>query len=280
MERASLRPVPHRPSAPVEPAEALAHVEATLPALDEAARQALALVELVGRTRPELRAEMGIAAPELAEALARARKALRRAAFPLPGSGWCERAERLLSDELDGELADPGPRRLAAHLANCDRCVEHERRLWQARDQLVTGFEASRSAPTAAEPVTIDEPDPEPVELPDPEPAVPEPAQPAAAAVPELRLVEPVAEVPVPGAPEPADPAPADPLPADPQPVEPEPVEPAAAALPVEDAIAAALPEPRFSLRGMAWTASLALAVLLAIASLALTIYAIAGGSF
>ena len=141
MERASLRPVPQRPSGPVDPAEALAHVEGTLPGLDDPARRALALVDLVGRTRPEVCAETGIAEAELAEALARARKALRRAAFPLPGSGWCERAERLLSDELDGVLADPGPRRLAAHLANCDRCVEHERRLWQARDQLVLTFE-------------------------------------------------------------------------------------------------------------------------------------------
>ena len=317
MERASLRPVPHRPAGPVEPAEALAHVEATLPDLDEAARRALALVDLVGRTRPQLLAETEIGEAELAEALARARKALRRAAFPLPGSGWCERAERLLSDELDGELADPGPRRLAAHLANCERCVEHERRLWQARDQLVAGFEEARAAAPAAQ--IVDEPDPEPVEIPDPEPPAVEPAQPAAAPVPELRLVDPVVEVPVPGTPEPADPAPADPLPADPQPeqpaaapmpelrlvepvvevptpgtpepadpapadplpadpqpAQPEPVEPAA----LEDAVAAGLPEPRFSLRALAWTASLALAVLLAVISIALTVYAIAGGSF
>jgi hypothetical protein len=94
--------------------------------------------------------------------------------------------------------------------------------------------------------------------------------------------------VPAPGAPEPADPVPAGPLPADPQPVEPEPVDPAAAVDPppaveraraVEDAVAAALPEARFSLRAIAWTASLALAVLLAIASIALTVFAIAGGS-
>ena len=171
MERASLRPVPQRPSGPVEPAEAVAHVTATLPALDEAAAQALALVDLVGRTRPQLSAETGIAPDELAEALARARKALRRASFPLPGSGWCERAERLLSDELDGELAEPGPRRLTAHLANCDRCVEHERRLWQARDQLVAGFEEARAPVPAPEPPAVaDEPDPEPVEMPDPDP--------------------------------------------------------------------------------------------------------------
>jgi hypothetical protein len=301
MERASLRPVPQRPAGPVDPAEALAHVESALPDLDDAARHALALVELVGRTRPQLRAEAGIAEGDLAEALARARKALRRAAFPLPGSGWCERAERLLSDELDGELPDPGPRRLAAHLANCDRCVEHERRLWQARDRLVTGFDEARAAALAPQspPEIADEPDPEPVELPDPEPPAvepppPHPPQPAAAPTAELRLVEPIAEVPAPGAPEPADPVPAGPIPADPQPVEPEPVEPAAAVEPpppvepapavaqasaVEDAVAAALPEARFSFRAIAWAASLALAVLLALVSIALTVFAIAGGS-
>src|SRR5688500_6012098 len=110
-----------------------------------------------------------MAEAELADAVARARKALRRAAFPLPGSGWCERAERLLSDELDGALSDPTPRRLAAHLANCDRCVEHECRLWQARDHLVLSFEADHTPEPAPTPEIADEPDPEPVEIPDPE---------------------------------------------------------------------------------------------------------------
>jgi hypothetical protein len=211
MERASLRPVPQRPSAPVDPASALAHVENTLPALGEAERQALALVDLVGRTRPEVAAETGITESDLAESLARARKALRRAAAPLPGSGWYERAERLLSDELDGVLADPGPRRLAAHLANCDRCVEHERRLWQARDQLVVSFEAARAPEPAPAAEIADEPDPEPIELPDPD----------------LRLVEvPAPEVPAPAEPEPAEPEPAEPEPAEPEPVLPEPAGP------------------------------------------------------
>jgi hypothetical protein len=245
MERASLRPVPQRPSGPVDPAEALAHVQSTLPGLDDDARQALSLVDLVGRTRPEVCAEISVSETDLAEALARARKALRRAAAPLPGSGWCERAERLLSDELDGALADPGPRRLAAHLANCDRCVEHERRLWQARDQLVARFEAARAPePT---PEVADEPEHEPVEVPDPE----------------LRLVE----VPAPEVPAPAEPAPAEPEPVEPEPVEPEPIEPVPAAA-----------RSSFSLRGVAWAASMGIAVALAIASLAITVYAIAGG--
>ncbi len=240
MERAALRPVPQRPSGPVDPAEALAHVERTLPGLDEPARRALALVDLVGRPRPEVAGEAGIAEADLAETIARARKALRRAAFPLPGSGWCERAERMLSDELDGVLADPGPRRLAAHLANCDRCVEHERRLWQARDQLVLTFAAERAPEPAPE--IPEEPDHEPVEAPDPE----------------LRLVE---------VPAPEVPAPAEPEPAEPEPAQPEPAEPAPAAK-----------QSRTSVRGLAWAASMGIAVLLAIVSLALTIYAIAGG--
>jgi hypothetical protein len=245
MERASLRPVPQRPSGPVDPAAALAHVAGTLPTLDDPAQQALALVDLVGRKRPDVCAETRTSEADLADALARARKALRRAAAPLPGSGWCERAERLLSDELDGVLEDPGPRRLAAHLANCDRCVEHERRLWQARDQLVVAFEAARTP--EPEPQVADEPDPEPLEAPDPE----------------LRLVE----VPAPEVPAPAEPEPAEPEPAEPEPVEPEPAEPVPAAA-----------DSGFSLRSIAWAASMAIAVALAIVSLALTVYAIAGG--
>jgi Putative zinc-finger len=252
MERASLRPVPQRPSGPVDPAAALAHVGDRLPGLDEAALQALSLVDLVGRTRPEVCAETGIADAELADTLARARKALRRAAVPLPGSGWCERAERLLSDELDGALDEPGPRRLAAHLANCDRCVEHERRLWQARDQLVISFEESRAPAPVPAPEIVDEPDPEPVEVPDPEP---------------LRLVE----APPPGT---------EPFLADGE-VQAPGTEPFLAD--GEEQRSAA--EDDSARKGsvparLAWTASMAVAVLLAIVSLALTIYAIAGGSF
>jgi hypothetical protein len=253
MERAALRPVPQRPSAPVDPAQALAYVEAELPRVDDAARQALALVDLVGRTRPEVCAETGVGETELASALARARKALRHAVAPLPGSGWCERAERLLSDELDGALADPGPRRLAAHLANCERCVEHERRLWQARDQLVLSFDESRAPAPAPvpEPEIADGPDHEPVELPDPEPLRLVEAPPVEPQPIEVPPLEPEPEAPEPPAPGPAEPAP-----------EPEAPQPAAG----------------FSLGRLAWAASMGIAVLLAIVSLALTIYAITGG--
>ena len=173
-----LRPVPSRPPGPVDPAEALAHVAATLPALDAGARSAFSLVVLGGEPRssvPELSPE------EVSIALARARKEVRRAAYPLPGSGWCERAERLISDRLDDCLDDT--RLLDAHLANCERCVEHERRLVQAQDALVASFVSS------AQPA-----------FPPPEPASPEPP-PALTVAP-----EPVAAPAAPVAPQPAEP--------------------------------------------------------------------------
>lgn len=294
-QRAALKPVPHRPAGPVDPADALAHVERQLPDLDEAARQALALVELVGRTRPQLRAETAVTAEELAEAMARARKALRRATFPLPGSGWCERAERLLSDELDGELEEPGPRRLAAHFANCDRCVEHERRLWQARDRLIESFEeARRASPAAAKP---ERPDTEAPELPEPAEPMLEPPPPVAALeagpAPELKLVESpavetpaaetaAAETPLPAPPEPADPFPGDPFPGDPFPTGPEPSEPGPAdPFPAEPEPADPLPAAQaHPVVRLTWAALTALAVLLTVVSIALTAYAIAGGGF
>lgn len=140
VEQATLRPVPLRPVGPVDPAEALAHVLGALPDLSEDAARALALIEIAGRTRDKAVEEMQIPATVLAELLYIARKALRRSAFPLSASGWCERAERLLSDRIDGALVPPGPARLDVHLRNCDRCVDHERRLSQAREKLVRDF--------------------------------------------------------------------------------------------------------------------------------------------
>jgi anti-sigma factor RsiW len=184
MERAPLRPVPLRPVGPVEPGAALAHVAATLPDLDEAAREALAKVELVGSARDDVAAETGASPEAVAAALARARKALRRSMFPLSGSGWCERAERLISDRLDGELPPPGPARLEVHLSNCDRCVEHERRLAQATDRLIQAFIEIQPAPTpkpvAAAGLEREHEPPAHEERPEPEPAAPE-----------LHLVEP-----------------------------------------------------------------------------------------
>ena len=137
---ATLRPVPLRPAGPVDPAEALAHVIAALPELDEDAARALSLIEIAGRTRDKAGEETGLTFEVLAEALYRARKALRRSMFPLSASGWCERAELLLSDRIDGALVPPGPARLDVHLRNCERCVDHERRLSQAREKLVREF--------------------------------------------------------------------------------------------------------------------------------------------
>lgn len=163
MERAPLRPVPSRPPRPIAPAEAIRHVTAELPGLDDPAAGALALRALVGLTREQIAdasdppSVADLSGEPLAEALARGRKALRRSLYPLPGSGWCERAERLISDRLDEVLADPGPRRLDVHLANCSRCVEHERRLAQSQDALVESFSDPHPAQDAEAESTPDE---------------------------------------------------------------------------------------------------------------------------
>jgi hypothetical protein len=152
VEHATLRPVPLRPAGPVDPTDALAHVLALLPELDDEAARALSLVEIAGRTRDEASDEAGLASEVLGDALYRARKALRRSIFPLSASGWCERAERLLSDRIDGVLVPPGPARLDVHLRNCERCVDHERRLSQAREQLVREFVDAHPEATYAGP--------------------------------------------------------------------------------------------------------------------------------
>lgn len=139
-----LRPVPSRLPGPVDPTEAARHVSARLPALDAPAVAALSIVALVGGDRAQAGAQSGLEGEGLAAALARARKELRRALQPLPGSGWCERAERLLSDRIDDALDERGHARLDVHMANCERCVEHEIRLGQAQNALANGFLAER----------------------------------------------------------------------------------------------------------------------------------------
>ncbi len=151
-----LRPVPSRPPGPVDPAEALTFVASALPAVDSEAKTAFSLVVLGGQDRsavPEL------SPAEVSAALARARKAIRRAAVSLPGSGWCERAERLVSDRLDDCLDDT--RLLDAHLSNCERCVEHERRLVMAQNALVESFVSAPPEPAVSEPpeLTLVEPE-------------------------------------------------------------------------------------------------------------------------
>jgi hypothetical protein len=145
--------------------DAVRHVAYSLPGAAERDRLALALVALAGHPRAEVAQRLGIDELELSAALARARKELRRTLLPLPGSGWCERAERLISDRLDGPLPDRDEGRLATHLRNCPRCVEHERRLVQATDVLIARLPAAPSAPylaAAPEPVDVS-PAPEPV---------------------------------------------------------------------------------------------------------------------
>jgi hypothetical protein len=135
--RAPLRPVPGQPAEPVTDASAVALVAAALPSLPEPDRTALALVALAGTPRGHVARRLGLDEADLSETLARARKELRRSVASLGGSGWCERSERMISDRIDGALADGDVRRLDVHLRNCPRCVEHERRLVQATDALV-----------------------------------------------------------------------------------------------------------------------------------------------
>ena len=139
MEHAPLRPVPARPAGPIDPAAALRDVSSWLPTLAPEAARALALVVLAERPRAEVASTLRVSEEELGALLAGARKELRQTLVVLGGSGWCERAEGLISDRLDGALADRDARRLDVHLRNCARCVEHERRLVQATDALVLG---------------------------------------------------------------------------------------------------------------------------------------------
>ncbi len=152
MERAPLRPVPARPAGPVDPAAAIREVGAVLPALRPLEARAFALVALADRPRPQVAEVLGIDERELGPLLAAARKELRQTITPLAGSGWCERAEGLISDRLDGALPERDARRLDVHLRNCPRCVEHERRLVQATDALLAGVAPlrPRSGPGAA----------------------------------------------------------------------------------------------------------------------------------
>lgn len=316
MERAPLRPVPSGPPGPVDPAEATRYVERMLPGLDVAAVAALALVQLAGCSREEAAARAGLPLDDAGAALARARKELRRSRAALPGSGWCERAERLISDRFDAALEPPGPRRLEVHLRNCARCVEHERRVVQAIDVLVADFVAETDqlveaagylpAPELAEPAgpelsVVDAPaSPPPLAAPwravplpqlppgEPAPAV-RPAAPlgapappsvrppaddisvalaedivgarAASAEPELEAPEPDVEPPEPEleAPEP-----------DMEAAEPE---PAPVPVPAPLATGPGLPSR------VVWAVLLALAVALAVGSVAIAVLGVLGGS-
>ncbi len=199
-----------------------------LPELDAVPRRALALAVLADVPRAGIASEVGLGGAELSTALAGARKALRRTRTELGSGGRCERAERAVSDRLDGVLSPMDERFLTAHLARCSRCRTHESELMTALGQLRATFAVplEPAAPAAEEPppprarlrvvppVPALPPAPEPPALDAPEEppeiAAPEPP-PQIVAPPEPPAVEPPLE---PAAREPAPtPAPT-PLPA------------------------------------------------------------------
>jgi anti-sigma factor RsiW len=115
--------------------------------------------------------------PGARESAAAERKAQRRTRVELASGGRCERAERVLSDQLDG-LASPGEERfLAAHLQRCRRCHTHVEEL---------AIAALAKAPSA--PLALDPPRPRAHLRPVPAPLLLEPAPERAHA--ELVLVE------------------------------------------------------------------------------------------
>ena len=253
MEHAPLRPVPARPAGPIDPATAVREMGAWLPTLPPIGARALALVVLAERPRVKVAEALGVSELELGELLASARKELRQTIVVLGGSGWCERAEGLISDRMDGALAERDDRRLDVHLRNCSRCVEHERRLVQATDALVGGVgggAARGPAPAGEAPPLVEAPPP------DEELAPPAPA----ASPPERASAETV------GAP--AEPASA---------------EPAAAPSRSGDEIEAAT-EVLVARRtrgqiaaALAWNSLIGIAILLTLATIALTIAGILG---
>src|ERR687897_824857 len=248
MEHAPLRPVPSRAAGPIDPVAAARELAAALPYLSEVEARALALVAMAAMPRADAVEALGVDERTLSDALATGRKELRRTVATLPGSGWRERAERLISDRLDGPLGANGSRRLDAHLRNCPRCVEHERRLVQATDTWVSNL-----APGPA----LMQPPPQPAE-----PLTEVPSQPPAE---ERPVKEPVEEPPV---------------------EEPRVEEPpaAAAALPRAPADVAAAAEVLVAVRtrrqvaaAITWNALVVLAVLLALVTIGFTVAGILG---
>jgi hypothetical protein len=179
----------------------------------------------------------------------------------LPGSGWCERAEELISNRLDEPLADRDARRLDVHLRNCARCVEHERRLVQATDALVVGL-GGRPSPVSGAPAPL-------VAAPGGAPAPADDSSEDAAAPADDRIEELTSPPGEPGGP--------------PDDRTEEAAAPLAAVAPTEDQIAAAAEvlvaarTRRQIATAVAWNALIALAVLLTLATIALTVAGILG---
>ena len=126
------------------------HVFAALPDLDAIPRRGLALT-LAGVPRAGIASELGLAGAELSAALATARKSLRRTRAELPSGGRCERAERALSDRLDGATSAMDERFLEAHLTRCARCRTHELELTAALEELRAEL-AAQTKPVEAPP--------------------------------------------------------------------------------------------------------------------------------
>ena len=265
MEHAPLRPVPARPAGPIDPATALREVGSWLPTLSPIAARALALVVLAERPRAEVASSLSVSEADLGALLAEARKELRQTISVLGGSGWCERAEGLISDRLDGALAERDVRRLDVHLRNCTRCVEHERRLVQATDALVRSL-GGRPSPTGTPPVPLVEAPDAPAEAEPPEEAKP----PAGSRIEESAPEEATSpDELTPAAPD--ELAPATPGPAA-QEVAPTGEQIAAAA----EVLVAARTRRQIA-AAVAWNALIAIAVLLTLAVIALTVAGILG---
>jgi hypothetical protein len=163
------------------------HVFGELGDLPAFERRVLALLELVGDDRAAAARDTGLEEAGVRRAAAAARKALRRARAPLAAGGRCEQAELLLSDRLDGVLDWREGRWLDIHLDRCPRCVEHERLLAEALEELRASF------------VVETEPE-QPPEAPRPEEraklrVVPPPGEQAEAPLPAQRPAEPSSDL-------------------------------------------------------------------------------------
>src|SRR6476469_9581157 len=134
------------------------HVFAALPDLDAIPRRGLALT-LAGVPRAGIASELGLARAEL------------------PSAGRCERAERALSDRLDGATSAMDERFLESHLTRCARCRTHELELAAALEEL--------RAEMVAQAKPVGEPPRAHLRIVPPRPLLPAPAPPE----PEARTV-------------------------------------------------------------------------------------------
>jgi hypothetical protein len=155
---------------------------AALPELEAVPRRGLALA-LAGVPRAGIASELGLSGAALSAELATGRKALRRTRVELASGGRCERAERALSDRVDGVLSEMDERFLDAHLGRCKRCRTHEAELTAALKELQAAFDAPpRQAAEQPEPprARLRAVPPPPRLPPAPEPAALEAAPPEA----------------------------------------------------------------------------------------------------